>query len=295
MLLERRENILGDNLAYIEHHDFSTANMDDESRISAVTRVASVCYDNPKILGSKSLFNRLEAESAGLPSTSFEYIPMLFIYNTLVDFVQVDSDFKYDITDTNMLKFGIKLNVDGVEYLLTNYRAVVYDYEKLGVDFRRLYNKSEYECNIIKDNFKVFLIYIDMPTRSQLVRHRTAVVQELSRRYVSGKKTGFEFYVTEKMKKVKSRFTLITDENHSHNLDYTTQNLIDACVNHYFKALESGVKAEDARRIIPQAAYTRLWMGFQLPYLENFLKLRLDSHSQYEIKQVAINIESMIG
>lgn len=295
MLLERRENILGDNLAYIEHHDFSTANIDDVSRISAVTKVASVCYDKPGVVGSKSLFNRLEAESQGLPSSSFEFIPMLFIYTTLVELIQVDSDYKYDITDTKMLKFGIKLEVDGVEYLLTNYRAVVYDYENLGVDFRRLYNKSEYECKIIKDNFKVFLMYIDMPTRSQIVRHR-ASPQELSRRYVSGKKTEFEFYVTEKMSKVKSRFTLITDEGHIFNLDYNTRNLLDACVNHYFKAIESGVKAEDARRMIPQAAYTRLWMGFQLPQLENFLKLRLDKvHAQNEIFVIASNIESMIG
>jgi thymidylate synthase (FAD) len=294
MLLERRENIFKDNIAYIEYHDFSTANTNDETRISAVTKIASVCYDNPKALGSKSLFNRLEAESKGLPSSSFEFIPMLFNYNDLEALVVLDSHGKYNITDTNMLKYGIKIEVDYVEYLLTNYRAVVYDFEKLDIDYRCIYNTSTYEQDIIKEYFKAFLMYIDMPTRSQIVRHR-ASPQELSRRYVSGKKTEFEFYITDKMKKVKSRFILVSDDNHSHSLDYTTQNLLDACVNHYFKALEDGVKAEDARRMIPQAAYTRLWMGFQKPQLDNFFKLRLDNHAQWEIRQIAENMKSMIG
>lgn len=295
MLIDRKENILNDNLAYVEYHDFSGANINDESRIGVVTQVASVCYDKPGVVGSKSLFNRLESESKGLPSSSFEFIPMLFIYDTLEEVIVYDSKGKYNITDTNMLKYGIKIEIDYVTYLLTNYRAVVYDFEKLGLDYRGMYNVSEYEQSIIREYFKVFLMYIDMPTRSQLVRHRTTSFQELSRRYVSGKKTGFQFYVSEKMGKVKSRFTLVTDENHSHTLDYTTKNLIDACVNHYFKALEDGVKAEDARRIIPQAAYTRLWMGFQKPHLDNFFKLRLDSHTQFESRTIAENMKSMVG
>ena len=295
MLISRRENIFKDNIAYIEHHDFSNANTNDETRISVVTQVASVCYDKPGVLGSKSLFNRLESESSGLPSSSFEKIPMLFKYEDLEKDIVLDSKGMYDISDTNMLKYGVKIEVDYVEYLLTNYRAVVYDFERLNIDYRHVYNTTEYEQNIIRDNFKVFLIYVDMPTRSQLVRHRTTSFQELSRRYVSGKKTGFQFYVSEKMGRVKSRFTLVTDENYSHTLDYTTRNLIDACVNHYFKALEDGVKAEDARRIIPQAAYTRLWMGFQKPHLDNFFKLRLDSHTQFEARTIAENMKSMIG
>ena len=294
MLIERKENILNDNLAYIEYHDFSGANVDDEARINVVTQVASICYDNPKVLGSKSLFDRLEAESAALPSSSFEFIPMLFMYDTLEEVIVYDSKGKYNITDTNMLKYGMKIEIDYVTYLLTNYRAVVYDFEKLGVDYRGMYNVSEYDQSIIREYFKVFLIKIDMPTIGQLVRHRVNL-QARSRRYVSGKKTMFDFYVSEKMKKVKSRFTLITDDNHSHQLDYTTQNLIDACINHYFKALEDGVKAEDARRIIPQAAYSTLWMGFQKPQLDNFFKLRLDSNAQVEVRTLAENMKSMVG
>ena len=72
-----KQNIFGDNIAFVEQYDFSTANMSEENRIKAITQVASICYQNPKALGSESLYNRLMAESQGLPSSSFEMCPVL--------------------------------------------------------------------------------------------------------------------------------------------------------------------------------------------------------------------------
>ena len=72
-----KQNIFGDNIAFVEQYDFSTANMSEENRILAITQVASICYQNPKALGSESLYNRLAAESQGLPSSSFEMCPIL--------------------------------------------------------------------------------------------------------------------------------------------------------------------------------------------------------------------------
>ena len=78
-LINKKENIFGDDIAFVEQYDFSTANMSEENRIKAITTVASICYQNPKALNSKSLYNRLMAESMGLPSSSFE----LFQYSYL--------------------------------------------------------------------------------------------------------------------------------------------------------------------------------------------------------------------
>ena len=72
-----KQNIFGDNIAFVEQYDFSTANMSEENRIKAITQVASICYQNPKAVGSESLYNRLMAESQGLPSSSFEMCPIL--------------------------------------------------------------------------------------------------------------------------------------------------------------------------------------------------------------------------
>ena len=70
-------NIFGDGIAFVEEWDFSKGNMSDKDRIGVITQVASICYQNPKAVGSESLYNRLLAESHGLPSSSFEMCAVL--------------------------------------------------------------------------------------------------------------------------------------------------------------------------------------------------------------------------
>ena len=336
-LLNRKDDIFGDNIAYAEHWDFSQANMNDTNRITAVTRVASICYQNPKVLanvengiGNEALYNKLLSESHSLPSSSFEFIPVLLTWQEVIDVCDLieqpikiinDEGSESSIIDTQtpeIEKFGQWIEDDGCKYLLTNYRAIVYDFEKYGdrgVDLRKRYNTA-FECTIIKQQYQVFRFKVDLPTRSQAVRHRVNL-QELSRRYVSGKKVHVDHYISENMKDVKSTYTfrtvwqelpqdndlmfgsdmicppaMLTKET---TIDVTTQNVIDICMTHYYKALEDGVKPQEARRIIPQTAYTEFWMGF-LPYqLENFFRLRDDNHAQWEINRMAISMKEMLN
>ena len=71
------DNIFNDGIGFVEEYDFSTANLNEKSRIHAISAVASICYQNPKAIGSESLYNRLLAESKGLPSSSAEFVPVL--------------------------------------------------------------------------------------------------------------------------------------------------------------------------------------------------------------------------
>lgn len=268
--VNKKENIFGDGIAFVEQYDFSTANMSEENRILAITQVASICYQNPKALGSESLYNRLMAESMGLPSSSFEIVPVL------LDYENVKHKEILDLEYSNSKKFGELLDD---RYLLTNYRALVYDFEndkdRFSFDIRTIFNTQE-ECDIIKDYFKVFLFKVDFPTRSQMVRHRVSW-QELSRRYVSAKRVPFEFYVSEKLK-----------ENEK------VQELIKQSEDLYFELLENGVKPQEARRVIPQMGYTQIWGAFMPKQLDNYFKLRLDKTSQWEIQQIAIAMQELI-
>ena len=280
-LIASKQNIFGDNIAYVEAYDFSKANMSNESRLDVITLVASICYQSPKAHGSESLYNRLMAESAGLPSSSFEMVPMLFDYDQLRDDVYALTD--VTIEDTNMLKYGERIE-DG-RYLLTNFRAVVYDFENLGIDLRDHFN-TEDECAIIAKHFKVFKMKVDMPTFGQAVRHRVNW-QVLSRRYVSGERVPFEFYINNKMKNVKQTLWIPIDNNNQTSQDVTTEDLINVCTNHYKAALDAGVKPQVARGIIPQCAYTVAWCAMQPKQFDSFIKLRSDSHAQWEINQIA--------
>lgn len=268
--INEKQNILNDNIGFVENWDFSRANLNEENRILAITQVASICYQNPKALGSESLYNRLMAESMGLPSSSFEFVPVL------LDYENPKHQEILKLEYSNCKKFGEILDD---RYLLTNYRALVYDFEndkdKFSFDIRTIFNTQE-ECNIIKEYFKVFLFKVDFPTRSQMVRHRISW-QELSRRYVSAKRVPFEFYVSEKLKD-----------------NQKVQDLIKQSEDLYFELLENGVKPQEARRVIPQMGYTQIWGAFMPKQLDNYFKLRLDEHAQWEIRQTAIAMQELL-
>ena len=283
-LIAKKENIFGDNIAYLEAYDFSRANLNNESRLDVITLIASICYQSPKSHGSESLYNRLMAESGGLPSSSFEMVSMLFNYEQLKDDVYALTD--VTIEDTNMLKYGEKVE-DG-RYLLTNFRAVVYDFENLGIDLRDHFN-TEAECEIIAKHFKVFKMKVDMPTFGQAVRHRINW-QVLSRRYVSGERVPFSFYIADQMKNIKSYYSIDTSET---QLD--TDNVINICLEHYKAALAAGVKPQVARGIIPQCAYTVAWCAFQSKQFDSFINLRTDSHAQPEIRLLANAMLELTG
>ena len=103
----------------------------------------------------------------------------------------------------------------------------------------------------------------------------------------------FEFYISDKMKNVKSGLykSIMYDGQID---DISTENIINICLTHYYAALEAGVKPEEARRIIPQACYTTAWFAMQLKQLDNFFKLRLDKTAQREIQQIAQAMSSLI-
>lgn len=59
----------------------------------------------------------------------------------------------------------------------------------------------------------------------------------------------------------------------------------------YQAAIEEGVKPEDARYLLPEATKTSLVMTINARSLQNLFTLRLDSHAQWEIREVAVTIE----
>ena len=203
--------------------------------------------------------------------------------NTHIKFLGEDRDIN------NILKYSEVITHKGTDYLLTNYRAIVYDVENklLSEDALKFFNTKE-ECEIIKQHFKVFQYKVDLPTRSQMVRHRVSW-QELSRRYVSGERVPFEFYISEKMK-----FISIHKDDES-DIHFDSDDFHRICEERYYQALEKGVKPQEARRVIPQSAYTQIWGAFMPNQLDNYFKLRLDKHAQWEIQMVSKAMQELIN
>ena len=59
---------------------------------------------------------------------------------------------------------------------------------------------------------------------------------------------------------------------------------------YYASLVRSGVPREDARMLLPQGLATKMCVHMSFRAIRNFLKLRLDRHAQYEVRQVAKSI-----
>ena len=292
-MVRENNNVFGDNLAFIQEYDFSRANSSHEARLNAVTSIASICYQAPDKIGSEGLYDRLANEDIGIPSSSFAFIPVLLDEEALR--ILSDFDVDWDNCLNDVATFGEEVSLGGKRYLLTNLRALLQDlgwttdYKKAQELSEKYFNTSEEDIEIIKKFYKVYKVKMDIATSKQWNRHNFHL-QELSRRYVSGKKVPFDFYIDEKVQKVTS-----VNDITEYTGNYTTQEVIDICMNHYYSALEQGVKPQDARRIIPQGAYTEIWTGMMPRVYENMLKLRTKPKTQWEFRQLALQIAEWEG
>lgn len=248
--IARVDNVFGDNIAYAERYDFSTANMNQTNRLLAITLCASVCYQSSKSFGSEALYNRLMAESQGLPSSSFESVAVLLstsmveeCYNKLELFLVSNGRNKEYISKQvlNIEKYGSYVVDNNITYLLTNFRAIVYDFENYGIDLRDVFN-TEKECKIINKFSTTFLFKIDMPTRSQMVRHRTflqelCVSGETIIKTSQGKRKISEMYRIQEENKNVSNYKHPTVKSYN----FLTKSFFQADVKEVFKTGEKEV------------------------------------------------------
>lgn len=124
--------------------------------------------------------------------------------------------------------------------------------------------------------------------RSQIHRHRTFSYNEISRRYTS-EEIGFWVPTTWRKQSEKNRQgsdgRFAYDDSNGMTGAYEANCL--TIENVYLRMLAVGVAREQARAILPQSLLTRFYMGGNLRNWAHFLKLRLDSHAQYEVQVIA--------
>lgn len=110
----------------------------------------------------------------------------------------------------------------------------------------------------------------------QLVRHRLASFSQQSQRYVSHKK----------------RFAAVVPPTIAERPELLEryEQLFDEVHELYRELLESGVPAEDARFVLPNAAQTKLVLTMNARELLHFFNLRCCRRAQWEIRDMAIEM-----
>lgn len=138
-----------------------------------------------------------------------------------------------------------------------------------------------------------FKFHVKLPifVARQWIRHRTANVNEYSGRY---SEMTDDFYLPEitqirpqssnnKQGRSEDAFSSEVSENLKEKIkDYQLN-----AYGHYKDLLESGLAREISRINLPLSNYTEWYWKIDLHNLFHFLKLRLDSHAQYEIRVYA--------
>jgi len=132
---------------------------------------------------------------------------------------------------------------------------------------------------------------------AQIQRHRTFAFNQISRRYVDDQ---IEFYYPDKWRKraenVKQgssdeevKELKVTDcvESYTTEVANAYQLACSAAESLYNDMLKAGVAPELARMILPQSLYTEFFATANLRNWAHFLKLRLDSHAQAEVREIA--------
>ncbi len=133
-------------------------------------------------------------------------------------------------------------------------------------------------------------IRVPMDTWRQWIRHRTANVNEYSTRYSiainNAQKTNpDEWRLQSGMNKQGSEGFL--DAGLGNQLTEEESNLHNEIWNIYNKRIEKGIAREQARKDLPLSTYTEAYWKMDLHNLLHFLRLRMDSHAQLEIRKYA--------
>jgi thymidylate synthase (FAD) len=145
-----------------------------------------------------------------------------------------------------------------------------------------------------------FTFHIKMPifVARQWIRHRTARVNEISGRYSV---MANEAYIPDpdqvSMQSADNKQGR-SDEPVDPKVTKRVRELLESdqrrAFETYHELLDMGIARELARIDLPLSLYTQWYWQMDLHNLLHFLKLRLDSHAQYEIRVYAEVILSMV-
>ena len=140
-----------------------------------------------------------------------------------------------------------------------------------------------------------FSFHIKCPvfTSRQLIRHRTANINEFSMRYAQVQGRYKPISDPEGIRMQCSVNKQSSTEASSDKLEqiyplmYQTEELLDQIQANYEKLLALGCAKEVARFCLPMSSWTELILTLDLNNFLKFLSLRMDSHAQQEIRDVA--------
>lgn len=297
------------NLTWQKFYPFSDKNaficlVDKMGDDSSIVQAARVSFDGDapvgraisskskkKILTDNEFSTLLENTKAilALPTISYDQDSMFVVY--------------YNETES----VRIKENSSEYEIVLQLYEQQLIEDRHL---IRYLMNHA-HTTPFEMVEFK-FMVQVPMDCWRQWIRHRTASINEYSTRYTEAldffqvtspeewrtqstdnKQGSSGFVKTVPMKVyqdgevIEKQISLIDGQTPGQVLSENELEFHDHAKRLYKQRLDWGIAKEQARKDLPLSTYTRAYWKCDLHNIFNFLRLRMDSHAQLEIRSFA--------
>lgn len=142
----------------------------------------------------------------------------------------------------------------------------------------------------------VFKFHIAMPVHChrQFIRHRMSTTNEYSARYSVVPEIYYDEYSlnlqSKNNKQGRNDSTLDCSEDFKKRINDNEKEAFEI----YDELIKAGVAREIARMHLPLNAYTYFYWKIDLHNLLHFLRLRCDSHAQYEIRQYSNTLAGIV-
>lgn len=199
-------------------------------------------------------------------------------------FVPVGRTMEFSVIQSARISTGL-----GLKDKLTDDNLLRYLYRK--------YHTSPFES--VK-----FTFHIKCPklVSNQLIRHRTANINEKSQRYSVVDEPLYYSPLDEDGAglRVQSKTNKQSSELDANRRDAFVEECVkadehvEAIFDIYYKLIEMGMARETARAYLPVGTYTELYFTMDLHNLMKFLRLRMDSHAQAETRVFARAMHDLI-
>ena len=217
------------------------------------------------------------------------------VSKTAVDPIYVESltDFE-EPEDIQQLEFMRKIKRDPEQLMI--YIARVSSPNQINPSYEKLlkYCWEHGHFSVFEQINCTIEVETDLNVAAQLLRHRSFVFQQLSRRYSSQKP---EFVILEaRGQDLKNRQNSLDNLTDHQKLEFLAMqsNVISQAAKYYEKAIDMGIAKEVARYLLPTSTKTKLYVTGTLRSFIHYVNVRSDVSSQLEHRDLAIAVKDQL-
>ena len=143
-------------------------------------------------------------------------------------------------------------------------------------------------------------IAFDVPafTRDQIIRHRSMSFSVFSLRYSEAKPVFWVPSDDRPLVQVGKALDYRREKGDDEQAELARESITvvaESAWNMYQDMIDGGIANEVARTVLPNSIYSPFWATGSLRSWLHFIGLRNDEHAQYEVREAAEKVESIIG